>query len=144
MARRAVRRRVQRRNMRSESHMLGYSSSPLNAGRDRAARRAYRLGDGIDMRSGGGFAWTPPCKPATSGQIHNLMSQDHPRSSHQRYRRFVQDYRHKRLDEAIEALDKKGNGVPARTEESGSARPPRSLKRRQYLRAYANWLWPHR
>lgn len=72
------------------------------------------------------------------------MSQDHPRSSHQRYRRFVQDYRHKRLDEAIEALDKKGNGVPARTEETGSARPPRSLKRRQYLRAYANWLWPHR
>jgi ATP-binding cassette subfamily B protein/subfamily B ATP-binding cassette protein MsbA len=53
------------------------------------------------------------------------------RSSRRRYRAFVQDYKHGRLD--LEA-------------DSGGAPQPRArrLKRRQYLREYLTWLWPHR
>jgi ATP-binding cassette subfamily B protein/subfamily B ATP-binding cassette protein MsbA len=51
------------------------------------------------------------------------------RSSRQRYRDFVQDYKRRRLDEAIEA--------------AGDGRP-RSGTRRRYLGAYLRWLWPHR
>jgi ATP-binding cassette, subfamily B, bacterial len=57
----------------------------------------------------------------------------HPRSSRQRYKVFVEDYRHRRLDDAAEA----GKETP---------KPPRSdkAKRREYLRDYMRWLWPHR
>jgi ATP-binding cassette subfamily B protein/subfamily B ATP-binding cassette protein MsbA len=48
----------------------------------------------------------------------------HPRSSRKRYRLFVQDYKHGRLDEKVEAS-------------------PRG-KRREYLREYMRWLWPYR
>ncbi len=71
-----------------------------------------------------------------------------PRSSRQRYRGFVEDYRAQRLDEKTEALDsqrrladgaKAGDGAsaPARTSE-------RKGKRREYIREYLRWLRPHR
>src|SRR6476646_10214669 len=55
------------------------------------------------------------------------------RSSRQRYRAFVRDYKARRLDEAAEAADKpKGDAAPK----------PRT--RREYVRAYLRWLRPHR
>jgi len=58
-----------------------------------------------------------------------------PRSSRQRYRDFRQDYRQRRLDDSDEG--------------AGHAPAPESLharrgKRREYLREYLRWLWPHR
>ena len=58
-----------------------------------------------------------------------------PRSSRQRYRDFRQDYRQRRLDDSDEG--------------AGNAPAPESLharrgKRREYLREYLRWLWPHR
>jgi ATP-binding cassette subfamily B protein/subfamily B ATP-binding cassette protein MsbA len=54
------------------------------------------------------------------------------RSSRQRYRKFVEDYRQRRLDEA-------GKEPKAETPE---ARPD-ARKRREYLREYIRWLRPH-
>src|SRR6185295_17749222 len=60
---------------------------------------------------------------------------NHPRSSRRRYRDFVQDYKHRRLDDVVEA-----------GKESSTPKPPRPDKgrRREYLRDYMRWLWPHR
>ncbi len=72
------------------------------------------------------------------------MSRDHRRSSRQRYRGFVEDYRQRRLDARADA------DAPAATPaiDGGDAlpEPPRPSKstRRQYLREYLRWLWPHR
>jgi ATP-binding cassette subfamily B protein/subfamily B ATP-binding cassette protein MsbA len=58
------------------------------------------------------------------------------RSSRERYRRFRDDYKHRRLDDEPKA--------------SGDASPPAESprpgggKRREYLREYLRWLWPHR
>jgi ATP-binding cassette subfamily B protein/subfamily B ATP-binding cassette protein MsbA len=59
----------------------------------------------------------------------------HPRSSRQRYRAFVEDFKHRRLDET--ALPS-GNGTPKD--------PPRDKRdrRREYVREYLRWLRPHR
>ena len=51
------------------------------------------------------------------------------RSSRQRYLSFVQDYRKNRLDDAATPAESKGKP-------GGS--------RREYLREYLRWLWPHR
>jgi ATP-binding cassette subfamily B protein len=77
---------------------------------------------------------TPPAKPPA-------------RSSRQRYRGFVQDYKRGRLDEIAD-------GDQSQTPEAGEpaaadVTPPepkgwRLGKRRQYLREYLRWLWPHR
>src|SRR6266568_2829483 len=71
-----------------------------------------------------------------------------PRSSRQRYRDFVQDYKQRRLDDAAEA-EKNGQptGDSAQAGEDGAAPeslPARRGKRREYLREYVRWLWPHR
>jgi ATP-binding cassette, subfamily B, bacterial len=58
---------------------------------------------------------------------------NHPRSSRQRYKVFVQDYKHRRLDEATDAG--KASPKPA---------PGGKARRREYLRDYMRWLWPHR
>ena len=63
------------------------------------------------------------------------MSKDRLRSSRQRYRVFVEDYKHQRLDE--------------KTEEGAERSSPQrgifaSGTRRQYLREYLRWLRPHR
>ncbi len=72
----------------------------------------------------------------------------HPRSSRQRYHEFVEDYKHGRLDDAAEAaagkkavVDAPPDGAAAvATEGKGILRG----KRREYLREYIRWLWPHR
>ena len=56
---------------------------------------------------------------------------DRVRSSRRRYAQFVDDYRHRRLDETGTAR------------ESGGAKTP-SPKRREYLREYLRWLAPHK
>ncbi len=58
-----------------------------------------------------------------------------PRASRQRYQEFVQDYKARRLDEAVEAGK---DGAPS------EVRQVRRGKRREYLRDYLRWLWPHR
>jgi ATP-binding cassette, subfamily B, bacterial len=57
-----------------------------------------------------------------------------PRSSRQRYRSFVEEYRKRRLDEAREEQKK------------DAGKPPKEArqKRREYLREYLRWLRPHR
>jgi ATP-binding cassette subfamily B protein/subfamily B ATP-binding cassette protein MsbA len=73
----------------------------------------------------------------------------HPRSSRQRYRAFVEDYRARRLDD-IPGLsgDGKRPGDPGRP--ADRARSLRGLfgraapHRREYLRDYLRWLKPHR
>jgi ATP-binding cassette subfamily B protein/subfamily B ATP-binding cassette protein MsbA len=56
------------------------------------------------------------------------------RSSRQRYRRFVDDYRHRRLDGPP--------GPPGDDTAPGTAAD--RGRRRKYLREYFRWLWPHR
>ena len=56
----------------------------------------------------------------------------HSRSSRQRYKNFVDEYRAGTLDQRVDA-EKEGVG-PKR--EPG--------KRREYLKDYLKWLWPHR
>src|SRR5207247_234208 len=69
------------------------------------------------------------CTPH-SGDILNYnfpaMHSERRRSSRQRYLGFVRDYKQHRLDDAAE---------------KGSLK---SGKRREYLREYVRWLWPHR
>jgi ATP-binding cassette subfamily B protein/subfamily B ATP-binding cassette protein MsbA len=73
------------------------------------------------------------------------MSKDHPRSSRKRYQRFVQDYRHGRLDEALEQdAGRKQDRSDAQAGKPESNGKPQGKQRRQYLREYAQWLWPHR
>jgi ATP-binding cassette subfamily B protein/subfamily B ATP-binding cassette protein MsbA len=57
----------------------------------------------------------------------------HPRPSRQRYHEFVRKYKARRLDD----------DAPAGQEGPAPPRPDRG-KRREYLRDYATWLWPHR
>ena len=76
------------------------------------------------------------------------MAQDHPRSSRQRYRRFLEDYKHRRLDDSTDGADgRKQLEDPANVSDDGAVagprRPPRG-KRREYLREYLRWLRPHR
>jgi ATP-binding cassette, subfamily B, bacterial len=66
------------------------------------------------------------------------MAQDHPRSSRQRYRIFVEDYKHRRLDEKAEGEKGAAESPPSRKGLFTSSR------RRQYLREYLRWLKPHR
>src|SRR5688500_14317105 len=70
----------------------------------------------------------------------------HPHSSRQRYRIFVEDYRHRRLDEKLDAEHAKpADATTPRAEKPalGIARF-RTGKRRQYVRDYLHWLRPHR
>jgi ATP-binding cassette subfamily B protein/subfamily B ATP-binding cassette protein MsbA len=67
--------------------------------------------------------------------MKDLPSQ-RPHTSRQRYRRFVEDYRHRRLDE----LTDKARGLRPSAEGDGQHRG----KRRELLREYLRWLRPHR
>src|SRR5262245_56558580 len=53
-------------------------------------------------------------------------------SSKQRYRAFVKAYKDHTLED------------PALTEHKPLTDPKRPGRRKEYLRDYANWLWPHR
>jgi ATP-binding cassette subfamily B protein/subfamily B ATP-binding cassette protein MsbA len=65
------------------------------------------------------------------------------RSSHARYRAFVRAYRERRLDD-VEAGQEVGK--QPETQSPPAQEKPRLLrgKRREYLRDYLRWLWPHR
>jgi ATP-binding cassette subfamily B protein/subfamily B ATP-binding cassette protein MsbA len=58
---------------------------------------------------------------------------DLQRSSRQRYRAFVRDYKARRLDQVAEAAE--------RPKDEGEPKP---RTRREYVRAYLRWLRPHR
>ena len=62
-----------------------------------------------------------------------------PRSSRQRFRVFVQDYRRGRLDEVTDAAR---SGTDRASFEADAA--ARKGRRRAYLRDYLRWLRPHR
>ena len=62
-----------------------------------------------------------------------------PRSSRQRYRSFVEDYKNRRLDERAES-----DGAKPVEQEPEVSGPERKGKRRQYMREYLRWLRPHR
>lgn len=69
-----------------------------------------------------------------------------PASSKQRYRQFVEDYKHRRLDEIADAAEFKPKAEePKPADTTKPARFPwQRGNRRQYLREYVRWLWPHR
>src|SRR5688500_15230148 len=66
------------------------------------------------------------------------------RSSRQRYLRFVEDYKKRRLDEAAETEKQKALEDPAKPGEDVASPPRERGKRREYMREYLRWLWPHR
>ena len=55
-----------------------------------------------------------------------------PRTSRARFRKFLEDYRARRLDDAIDGAEKKPSDKP-----KGSSR-------KEYMREYLRWLKPHR
>jgi ATP-binding cassette subfamily B protein/subfamily B ATP-binding cassette protein MsbA len=73
---------------------------------------------------------------------------EHPRSSRDRYRRFVQDYKEQRLDDSEESGEnQKHRDEPAKAEEqkpTPESKRERRTKRRAYVREYLRWLKPHR
>jgi ATP-binding cassette subfamily B protein/subfamily B ATP-binding cassette protein MsbA len=74
------------------------------------------------------------------------MNRDHPRSSRRQYRRFVDDYRNRRLDDAGETDQATQPASGSAVENGGRSTPRRLLggSRRQYVREYVHWLRPHR
>jgi ATP-binding cassette subfamily B protein/subfamily B ATP-binding cassette protein MsbA len=76
------------------------------------------------------------------------MSHDRPRSSRQRYRGFVEDYKHRRLDDATDAAAGKkplvSGGDTATPGSPPAASGPRIKKHRKYVADYLRWLRPHR
>ncbi|HUL75551.1 MAG TPA: ABC transporter ATP-binding protein, partial [Vicinamibacterales bacterium] len=71
---------------------------------------------------------------------------NYPQSSRKRYRRFRDDYRLHRLDDAAEGTETEPGekGRPGDSGEPAAAVPAKRQKRREYLREYGRWLWPHR
>jgi ATP-binding cassette subfamily B protein/subfamily B ATP-binding cassette protein MsbA len=66
-------------------------------------------------------------------------------SSRLRYLDFVKAYRAGTLDDQTEALTHGPKADPAEgPAPAGEGEPPPRAKRRQYLREYVRWLWPHR
>jgi ATP-binding cassette subfamily B protein len=63
-------------------------------------------------------------------------SQERPRRSRQRYRRFVEDYRNRRLDD----LTDEARGIKSH---SDGGNKEQKRKRREMLREYLRWLRPH-
>ncbi len=57
-----------------------------------------------------------------------------PRPSRNRYQDFRRDYRQQRLDDAAESGSRPDTESPDQ----------RRGKRREYVREYLSWLWPHR
>jgi ATP-binding cassette, subfamily B, bacterial len=66
-----------------------------------------------------------------------VTTKGHPRSSRRRYRGFVDDYKHGRLDDIADSPDQ--TPTPAKPADRGG-----KAKRRELLREYLRWLWPHR
>ncbi|MGH7617607.1 MAG: ABC transporter transmembrane domain-containing protein, partial [Gemmatimonadaceae bacterium] len=84
------------------------------------------------------------------------MPQDRPRSSRRRYLGFVEDYKHRRLDEATDAAQGKKPLVAGAGSSSGDPASPAATagetargkkkhqKHRKYVGDYLRWLRPHR
>src|SRR5262245_54591358 len=80
------------------------------------------------------------------------MSQERLRSSRRRYRKFVEDYKARRLDDLLDeqarpeavarGADGSAPGTPAH--DPAIARADRNARRRRYLREYFRWLEPYR
>ena len=68
------------------------------------------------------------------------------RSSRQRYRAFVRDYKERRLDDSDEPDKDRKPAHSANQDTKPNAESERkdNVKRRQYVREYGRWLWPHR
>src|SRR5258708_1622332 len=60
-------------------------------------------------------------------------------SSRRRYQGLVEDYRHGGLDDVAEEAQ-----APKPADAAAATLPPSRGKRREYLREYLRWLWPHR
>src|SRR5438552_12606564 len=73
---------------------------------------------------------------------------DPARSSRHRYRRFVQDYKHQRLDdsEEVDENQKRRDDSAKAGEDTSASESKRALrsKRREHVREYLRWLRPHR
>jgi ATP-binding cassette subfamily B protein/subfamily B ATP-binding cassette protein MsbA len=71
-----------------------------------------------------------------------------PRSSRQRYAAFVEDYKHRRLDDPADAGTNGQKPADAAKADGDTPTPgpqrQRRGKRREYLREYLRWLWPYR
>jgi ATP-binding cassette subfamily B protein len=71
-----------------------------------------------------------------------------PRSSRQRYGAFVEDYKHRRLDDPTDAGTNGQQPADAAKADGDTPTPgpqrQRRGKRREYLREYLRWLWPYR
>jgi len=85
---------------------------------------------------------------AAAGSATDAPTREHPRSSRQRYRAFVADYRARRLDDGGEPSPD-GQPVPPSGDVSGAgsdgahaAGAPARARRREYLRDYLRWLRP--
>lgn len=66
----------------------------------------------------------------------------HRRTSRERYRGFVDDYRQRRLDESTDGGAAKAESTSAKT--ATEARLEKKPTRRTYVRDYLRWLRPHR
>ena len=64
------------------------------------------------------------------------MKKNHARSSRTRYREFVEDYRRRRLEDPAPSAPQ----APS----ARSSTPSSTGPRRESLREYLRWLWPHR
>src|SRR5262245_16984975 len=80
------------------------------------------------------------------------MAKDHPRTSRQRYLRFVEDYKLKRLDDEPKTGDGKRppEGAPDEPKKDAEKKSlwrawrSRSGDQKRYVRDYLKWLRPHR
>jgi len=76
------------------------------------------------------------------------MSQNRSRSSRRRHRKFVEDYKAKRLDALLERAERPtsaaADGAAADVRDSAAAKADRRARRRRYLSEYFRWLKPHR
>jgi hypothetical protein len=76
-----------------------------------------------------------------------MKKPDQSTSSRRRYRQFVADYRHRRLDTEDEQKPAQASDIaPAEGAalEAPAAPVKSKTQRRAYLREYFRWLWPHR
>jgi ATP-binding cassette subfamily B protein len=73
-------------------------------------------------------------------------SPDRSRSSRIRYEAFVEDYKHRRLDDVDVEKEGKRDKELSKPEGTPTSEPPGPQKgqRREYLRVYLRWLWPYR
>jgi ATP-binding cassette, subfamily B, bacterial len=67
-----------------------------------------------------------------------------PRTSRERYRGFVEDYRLRRLDERTEAAGAKSGPASDGVKPPAEAAREKKARRRAYVREYLRWLRPYR